>query len=124
MQLCIILYDPMNKCKRNIDVIRLEVQRFISNGLANKEFTQQELAKRIMVNQATISRYQNGQFFKVTSGVKKLCKYAGIDVYLESKPDPEGHKILSQVIFDSWDGTMAHARQLAKVIKVISAMPH
>ncbi len=114
----------MNKSKRNIEELRIEVHKFITSGLANKIFTQQSLSIDISVNQATISRYNNGQFYKVTCGLERLCKYANIETHEECTPDPEGSEILNQAINEAWDGTAGHARKLARAIKVIGAISH
>ena len=124
MQLCVILFVYMNKCKRNIEDIKSDISRFLESGINNGDFTQASIAKAIRVNQSTISRYHNGAFRSVGKGVKKLCEYANISLYREVSPDSKGLKLLNEVVLDAWDGTITHAQRLSKAIKLIDKITH
>lgn len=76
------------------------------------------------VHQATISRLLNGQCKTATPKVKKICKYAGINLSAHvRRGQPRKNPRLMRALGQVWDGSPAHAEWLARVIKTAGAAP-
>lgn len=94
------------------------------NGLKQEAYVQHLASKGFRVNQATISRLINKQCKRPTPKIKELCKYAGIDIELfVRKTSPRRSARLISALGQVWDGTPAHERWLARVIKSAGSAP-
>lgn len=116
MHLCNI-YTVMASNARHLNSIVNDLKAF----LETYDGTQQELAKSTGVSQSTISRLSEPATKKnLSKGIKQLCKYANIsltEVVNALNPDPCSNTDLVAALREVWDGTPAHAKALAKVIR-------
>jgi transcriptional regulator with XRE-family HTH domain len=107
----------MSNNARPISEISEDINRF----LASYHGGQEALANAMGVNQSTISRALKGSARKrLSKGLKKLCDYAGIPLtkpVTASPPDPRTNPNLISALAEVWDGSSAHARALAKIIR-------
>lgn len=82
---------------------------------------QKDIARKAGVHQSTISRIKAGEKrVRYSKGLRKLCKYARIPIEIEipaSPPDPTGNEELMRALAEVWDGSIAHAKALARLIR-------
>lgn len=96
--------------------------------VVKKGYTQTDIVRKICdelgqsVSQPSVSRILKGDFERSDSRrVKALCDLAGISVYErgQKKPDPRKNKHLMGALQYAWDGSIEHAKLIAKVIKTL-----
>ena len=103
---------PQARLGTIVDRLRKEVS---ASGL-----TQAEFAKKNGVSQSCISRLMQPERTRVrmTEGLRRLCINAGIS--LESgSVDPRAQNELMSALGRVWDGTPAHARRVARVLRAL-----
>lgn len=71
------------------------------------------------VHQSTVCRMlaPNYQPRRLSQGLRKLCEYAEIEIYMHSPVDPRNSKDLMDALEYVWDGTERHSKALARVIR-------
>jgi len=98
-----------------------EITRDLNRFLADQPESQADIAKKAGVNQSTVSRVQMGEpRARVSKGLRKLCNYANIPIEIESlasPPDPRGNSDLMSALAEVWDGSPAHAKAFARLIR-------
>ena len=89
------------------------------NGLS-----QQKLAEEADVHQSQISRIINNDIKRVSKNVRKICKYANIEVDKIKVGNHNSAKnpILTEALDSVWDGTANNAKALAKVIRSLKGL--
>ena len=103
---------------RASEIIAQEVKTYLRmNGLSENQ-----LAKAIGRPQSTVHRVLNHPRRRVTRTLLLLCKYAHIDPIEHTPADPSINKDLMGALGQTWNGTGAHARAIAKVIKSLRGL--
>jgi len=106
----------MNQCELVTRVLRAAAI-FKSQG-----FTQAKLAARLGASQSQISRILSGESVSRSKLAEELCLYAEtleVGVSLEAVMRNEE---LLQAVRQVWDGSAAHAKALATVIRSLSVL--
>ena len=117
--LCIyaVMYFIMSLKARPLCEIIEDIKRFLETYSGN----QAQLANAIGVHQSTISRaLQSLDRKRLSKGLVKLCINANISLNIPdnaSTPDPCTNQELIAALTDVWDGSSAHAKALAKIIR-------
>lgn len=80
--------------------------------------------KGCQVHQTTISRLLSLEIKEDTHRVKEICRYADIDLrkYVV-RTSPKKSNVLMGALESVWDGSRAHERWLARMIKTAGAAP-
>ena len=93
--------------------------------LARKRLTEGALAARVIaenkgfrVTQSWISRIVAGKFRRITPSVRCVLDYASIPVAEESERDSAGSRVIDEALSTVWNGSLAHAQIIAKLIKI------
>lgn len=98
-----------------------DLSRDLMQFLADYQGAQEDLARKAGVHQSTVSRIKGGETrVRLSKGLRKLCKYAKIKIETEipaSPQDPTGNTDLMSALAEVWDGTAAHAKALARLIR-------
>lgn len=95
----------------------LILQAFEKKGLSSTV----QIARAAGLNQSCVYRALNGKPTRLTKNLRILCEAAEID--LDSfAPDPTSNETLMSALKSSWDGTEAHAKFIAKLLKLISSV--
>ena len=84
--------------------------------------TQENIAKGASVSQSDVQRALAGIKRRPTGNLLKICEYAKISVYSESRPrhiDQEYERRIRECIADVWDGS---SRQGKVIVGVLSAL--
>ena len=79
--------------------------------------TQKEISKAIGASQSQISRILSGRTSASSKLALDLCTYVSLAVGGVSREAVAGNDELMDALKDVWDGTPAHARALATVIR-------
>lgn len=77
--------------------------------------TQVTLASLLGIDQGKICRVRNGQFRRLTPTVAELCRYADFDLTI--RRNPASSEILMKALSEVWDGSDAHARLIARLLR-------
>ncbi len=79
-----------------------------------------EICKAAHTSQPLAWRALNGQTRKFTAACEALCRYANLnrEDYLVL-PDPSKNGDLMGALQDVWDGTDRHARNIARLIRLL-----
>ena len=105
-----------------------EISEDINRFLASYSGGQEALAKAMGVSQSTISRaLRGGTRKRLSKGLRSLCNYAGISLtkpVVAFTPDPRTNPDLISALAEVWDGSSAHARVLAKIIRDLKLLRH
>ncbi len=88
-----------------------ELAREIEALLATEGITQQALAKRAEVSQATVSRARNGPPVRIGAAHARLVRF--MQQYSSSRSPAPAVEVLREV----WDGTDQHALALAALLR-------
>lgn len=117
--LCIyaVIYPIMELKARPLCEIIEDIKLFLDNYDGNQE----KLAEHIGVSQSTISRaLRSLDRRRLSKGLRNICIYANIPTTtptITSPPDPRKNKELISALAEVWDGSPAHAKALAKIIR-------
>jgi len=78
-----------------------------------------EIARRSGVDLSTVYRVMSGEFErqKYGAGIKKLCKFAKVTMEVEAAG--EVPLAVKRAVLETWDGTPAHAKRLARAIRTL-----
>ncbi|HSK74453.1 MAG TPA: helix-turn-helix transcriptional regulator [Pyrinomonadaceae bacterium] len=102
---------------------KAKIGRQIQEYLEKEKITQKELARLAKVDQSQISRIINGNFRKVSKNVKRICKYAKVDLdSVKENKNPAQNSELMEAISLVWDGTNKNAKALATVIRSLKEL--
>lgn len=107
------------------DSSRAQQSAEIARKLEVAGFTQQALAKLLGVSQSQVSRTLNGQFKRRSKLFDDLCKiaYRVTVTAVAVQPGASAQQAdLISALDAVWDGTEAHAKALAVVIRSLSAL--
>jgi len=83
-----------------------------------------ELARQARVDRSAVWRLRNGDVKLLSSGVRRLCKAAGLnaDHYTRSNPPVQNRKLM-KALADTWDGTTAQANAICSVLRALQRVP-
>ncbi|WP_428243999.1 hypothetical protein [Gynuella sp.] len=95
-----------------------KLMKAVQFWLEQNEATQEKLADRAKVSQATVSRAATGNWNKLTPKLKALCRFFDIEVV---ERDPRNCDQLMKVIGEMWDGTTAGEESLVRLLRSIQA---
>lgn len=84
--------------------------------------TQSAIADAIGVSQSQVSRVFSGYITRRTKLLEKLCVYASSQLHLEKQPNVRRNAELMAALSEVWDGSDAHARALAQVIRSLATL--
>jgi transcriptional regulator with XRE-family HTH domain len=90
----------------------MDLKRAITHLLAAEGISQQELAQRAKVSQATVSRAAQRRPKRQSASYARLCSYMqqySVDAAAAVEP-------VLEAIRETWDGSEEHANALAKLI--------
>jgi hypothetical protein len=79
--------------------------------------------REISITQSWLSRIINGKFRRATAKVQGVADYANIPIFEKGKPDPKGSKIIGRAVDRVWNGSVAHANLIARLIEVAEELP-
>jgi len=105
----------MRRLQRPMKDIILDIRaHYYDSGL-----TQHEYAADSGVSQATISRMLCDDIARkrLSSGLRKLCKYACVQIYAQEKKDIRLQTELIGILESVWDGSDSHAKILGNILK-------
>lgn len=109
----------MNKivCINNPEIISAQLAMRIKE--MNK--TQINITEDTGINQSQVSRIVSGRFSLCSKNVRKLCKYANIEV-VECDSNTIWNKKLMKVLNSAWDGTEEHAKAITQILLAVGAI--
>jgi transcriptional regulator with XRE-family HTH domain len=107
---------------RPVEEIVREARAFLKGCGLN----QSDIAKNAGLNQSTISRLMGGkERQRISNGLQKLCNYAGIKLFSIAPAyhgNPSENTDLMGALGEVWDGTPAHAKALARLIRDLNLL--
>jgi transcriptional regulator with XRE-family HTH domain len=74
--------------------------------------------KDISITQSWLSRILSGKFRRPTATVRHVAAYADIPVFEEEERDAEGAAVIDNAVTTVWNGSLAHANLIARLIRV------
>lgn len=84
--------------------------------------TQTDIAKAINASQSQVSRVLGGRFARRTRLFDEICRYAdSIELGVSVEAVRSNEELLSAVA-QTWDGSAAHSRALAAVIRSLAVL--
>jgi transcriptional regulator with XRE-family HTH domain len=92
--------------------IALDLQRWMRKC----DYTQQDVAGKLRVNQSRISRILAGDFVRGSKSADRLCALARVPLYSPKSSSRVGRRLLA-AFYDSWDGTEADREKLLSLLK-------
>lgn len=88
----------------------------LRNTIETRQLRQQEIAEKLGVDQARVSRLLNGQFVRWGGDIKRLCELFDIELEPPKPVDASQNPILVSALNRNWDGSAEHAQLLARLI--------
>lgn len=111
-------YVPIvNQLQRPVADIITEVRaHYYGSGLSQALY-----AEKAKVSQSTICRllHPKSERARLSPGLRELCNYAGVEIFYAKKKDIKTQTELLSVLESIWNGTDAHARSLACLLKAL-----
>lgn len=103
----------MNK---SYSLIRKEIMSWAVSGPVRQE----DISVSTGVSQSQVSKILSGRFKAVSPNVKKICKYANIQIHSNAGVDiPEE---LKEAILDLWDGSRESEKALVKTLRTMKGL--
>lgn len=104
-----------------------DIADLIDAKIRSMRLNNRELEQFTGVDQSQISRYRRALFKRTSNGnLHKICTYLKINLIFtqngfrsDSQVDPKSNEDLISALSEVWDGTPAHARKLAKAIRLL-----
>jgi transcriptional regulator with XRE-family HTH domain len=103
--------DDLRAWMKKMGVTEIDFARKISNENS-----------MITISQSWVSRIANGRFSRLTEKVREVARYANIRVERAAAHEPEGAKIIKSAVEEVWDGSVAHAALIARLIRVANSL--
>jgi hypothetical protein len=97
----------------------LDAQAMTEDGLSLAISTEKP---SILISQSWISRICCGEFKRLSGKTGVVLKYANIRVEDELPRDERGKEIIDAAVSDVWDGSVAGAKALARVLHSAAAL--
>lgn len=101
-----------------------ELRAYLREQQEKHGISESRLAKLAGVNQSTVNRVaqQSRPRRRMSKGLIKLCSYAGISRSISIEINPSQSDELMRAMRLAWDGTEAHAKALARVIRELGRL--
>ncbi|MEW8458376.1 MAG: helix-turn-helix transcriptional regulator [Candidatus Thiodiazotropha sp.] len=104
-----------------------DIADLIDAKMRSMRLKNSELEQFTGVDQSQISRYRRALFKRTNNtNLHKLCTYLKLNLIFtqnglrsNSQVDPINNEDLISALSEVWDGTPAHARKLAKAIRLL-----
>lgn len=92
------------------------ISKLLRASRKSRKWTQTELALSSGVHQSQISRFLNGKFARVTKNVRKVCKYAQVEIreIADSGALPNG---IVRALHDILNGTKEREKAMISLLK-------
>jgi transcriptional regulator with XRE-family HTH domain len=81
---------------------------------------QPEIASRSGVHQSQISRILRGDFKRISKNVRRLCKFAKINLHGGKRSSA----LLEDSLRDLWDGSKTQEKALARLLAAVGGLVH
>jgi hypothetical protein len=75
------------------------------------------------LTQSWLSRIASGKYSRITATVRAVAAYASIPITDNSRPSPIGAKIIDRAVAEAWNGSIAQANLIARLIRIAKAFP-
>lgn len=89
-------------------------QTFLSNHI-----NQSSAAKACSLNQSQISRLLDGKCKRLSKGLERLCIYASVDIYKNTRYDPANDASLMGALRIAVGNSASRARQIERVMRAL-----
>ena len=94
--------------------------RHLRSRIKQRNLLQSDIATAIGCDQGQVSRLLAGKSSSNSKTYRHICEH----VFANEKPyEHLGKKILDEAVNQLWDGTIEHARVVAKLLQVLSQFP-
>jgi len=101
-------------------VLQLELANALKTKMKENNFTQEDVQNITSVSQAIVSRAKTKNWSKLTSKIKVLCEFSGVD--WRRSVNPADSHILMNALSHVWDGSKAQEKALADIIQGVGVM--
>ncbi|WP_082814529.1 helix-turn-helix domain-containing protein [Collimonas fungivorans] len=88
----------------------------------SKSITQADVASAIHASQSQVSRILNGRGLRQSRVFEELCIYAENMAKKTSVDSTRANQELVEALAETWDGTAAHSKALAAVIRSLALL--
>jgi transcriptional regulator with XRE-family HTH domain len=90
--------------------------------MREKGLSQAQLATNAEVSQSTVSRALKGEAERHSQARHRLFAYAGIKPSTVELPIGDGANIVAKAFHRIWDGSVAHALKVAKIVDALAGL--
>ena len=96
---------------------RTAIVEGLNKALAKHGWTKRDLAERAGIDPGQLTRIMKGDFKRLSSRLRRVCKVAGVK--LENSYDPSRSRELMSALSEVWDGSEHDAKLIGSFLRAL-----